>query len=154
MTWTSSRPPSSRRSPSTTRPTSRSPRRPSRPSGTSCTTTRSHRAASGSTPTTRQPRRTGSPHCGTTTRASTTTFRRTRAPTGAWAGSTTPPTPSIRRTGTPSSTATPHADAAHPQDWPYEEKVLGWGAWPIDTGRSYADDGTANDSNTAGYSAA
>ncbi|MFI6625247.1 SGNH/GDSL hydrolase family protein [Streptomyces sp. NPDC050528] len=47
-----------------------------------------------------------------------------------------------------------YADAAHPQDWPYEEKVLGWGAWPIDTGRSYADDGTANDGNTAGYSAA
>jgi hypothetical protein len=47
-----------------------------------------------------------------------------------------------------------YADAAHPQDWPYEEKVLGWGAWPIDTGRAYADDGTANTSNTAGYSAA
>ncbi|SNX64658.1 hypothetical protein SAMN06272735_6486 [Streptomyces sp. TLI_55] len=47
-----------------------------------------------------------------------------------------------------------YADAGHPQDWSYEEKVLGWGAWPIDTGRAYADDGTANDSNTAGYSAA
>ncbi|WP_329091639.1 hypothetical protein [Streptosporangium sp. NBC_01469] len=24
-----------------------------------------------------------------------------------------------------------YADAAHPQDWPYQEKVLGWAAWPI-----------------------
>ena len=47
-----------------------------------------------------------------------------------------------------------YADAAHPQDWSYEEKVLGWGAWPIDTGRAYADDGTFNHSNPAGYSAA
>ncbi|WP_328886201.1 golvesin C-terminal-like domain-containing protein [Streptomyces sp. NBC_00316] len=47
-----------------------------------------------------------------------------------------------------------YADAAHPQDWPYEEKVLGWGAWPMDTGRAYADDGTSNNSNTAGYSPA
>ncbi|PPS77439.1 hypothetical protein BV882_03640 [Streptomyces sp. 46] len=47
-----------------------------------------------------------------------------------------------------------YADAGHPQDWPYEEKVLGWGAWPIDTGRAYADSGTANNSNTAGYSPA
>ena len=50
--------------------------------------------------------------------------------------------------------ANTYADAGHPQDWSYEEKVLGWGAWPIDTGRAYADDGTANNSNTAGYSAA
>ncbi|WP_319685532.1 SGNH/GDSL hydrolase family protein [Streptomyces sp. ME19-01-6] len=47
-----------------------------------------------------------------------------------------------------------YADAGHPQDWSYAEKVLGWAAWPIDTGRAYADDGTANNSNTAGYSAA
>ena len=47
-----------------------------------------------------------------------------------------------------------YADAAHPQNWPYEEKVLGWGAWPMDTGRAYADDGTSNNSNTAGYSPA
>jgi hypothetical protein len=50
--------------------------------------------------------------------------------------------------------ANSYADAAHPQQWSYEEKVLGWGAWPIDTGRAYADDGTADNSNTAGYSAA
>jgi hypothetical protein len=24
-----------------------------------------------------------------------------------------------------------YADAAHPQHWPYQEKVLGWSAWPI-----------------------
>jgi hypothetical protein len=24
-------------------------------------------------------------------------------------------------------------DAAHPQNWPYEEKVMGWSAWSIDT---------------------
>ncbi|MFD7541340.1 SGNH/GDSL hydrolase family protein [Streptomyces sp. NPDC059819] len=47
-----------------------------------------------------------------------------------------------------------YADAAHPQLWSYEEKVLGWGAWPIDTGRSYADSGVANTGNTAGYSPA
>jgi hypothetical protein len=47
-----------------------------------------------------------------------------------------------------------YADAAHPEKWSYEEKVLGWGAWPINTGRSYADDGTLNNGNTAGYQAA
>ncbi|MFH8553289.1 SGNH/GDSL hydrolase family protein [Streptomyces celluloflavus] len=47
-----------------------------------------------------------------------------------------------------------YADAAHPERWPYEEKVLGWGAWPIDTGRAYADDGTSNNTNTAGFSPA
>ncbi|MEE4488687.1 SGNH/GDSL hydrolase family protein [Streptomyces sp. BE230] len=47
-----------------------------------------------------------------------------------------------------------YADAAYPQKWPYEEKVLGWGAWPMDTGRAYSDDGTSNNSNTAGYSPA
>lgn len=34
-----------------------------------------------------------------------------------------------------------NADAAHPQDWPYEEKVMGWAAWSIDTGFSYATSG-------------
>ncbi|MFE9421732.1 SGNH/GDSL hydrolase family protein [Kitasatospora sp. NPDC006697] len=47
-----------------------------------------------------------------------------------------------------------YADAAHPQNWPYEEKVLGWAAWPIDTGRSYDDNGNPNHGNTAGYAAA
>jgi hypothetical protein len=47
-----------------------------------------------------------------------------------------------------------YADAAHPERWSYEEKVLGWAAWPIDTGRAYSDSGQADNSNTAGYSAA
>jgi hypothetical protein len=47
-----------------------------------------------------------------------------------------------------------YSDAAHPQDWPYEEKVLGWAAWPIDTGYSYADTGVQNSGNTHGYQAA
>ncbi|MFF3140034.1 hypothetical protein [Streptomyces mirabilis] len=34
-------------------------------------------------------------------------------------------------------------DAAHPQNWPYEEKVMGWSAWSIDTGHSYATTGPA-----------
>ncbi|MGI5340748.1 SGNH/GDSL hydrolase family protein [Streptomyces sp. CA-181903] len=47
-------------------------------------------------------------------------------------------------------------DAAHPQDWPYEEKVMGWAAWSIDTGFSYTSDGRqqrAGESqfSTAGY---
>ncbi|WP_329583958.1 SGNH/GDSL hydrolase family protein [Kitasatospora sp. NBC_01250] len=47
-----------------------------------------------------------------------------------------------------------YADAAHPQLWPYEEKVLGWAAWPINTGRSYDNNGNLNHGNTAGYAAA
>ena len=47
-----------------------------------------------------------------------------------------------------------YVDAANPQNWPYEEKVLGWGAAPIDTGHSYDDNGVKNNGNTAGYSAA
>lgn len=47
-----------------------------------------------------------------------------------------------------------YSDAAHPQLWPYEEKVLGWAAWPIDTGNSYADTGAQNHGNTHGYQAA
>lgn len=47
-----------------------------------------------------------------------------------------------------------YADAAHPQYWPYQEKVLGWAAWPIDTGRSYDANGNLDKGNTAGYSQA
>ncbi|WP_327067706.1 golvesin C-terminal-like domain-containing protein [Kitasatospora sp. NBC_01302] len=47
-----------------------------------------------------------------------------------------------------------YADAAHPQNWPYQEKVLGWAAWPINTGRSYDNNGNLNHGNTAGYAAA
>lgn len=47
-----------------------------------------------------------------------------------------------------------YADAAKPQNWPYPEKVMGWAAYPIDTGRAYSDAGEQNNSNTHGYSAA
>ncbi|MGW1198851.1 golvesin C-terminal-like domain-containing protein [Streptomyces sp. NPDC002536] len=47
-----------------------------------------------------------------------------------------------------------YADAAHPQNWSYEEKVMGWGAYPIDAGRSYDDNGNVNKGNTHGFSAA
>ncbi|WP_328910558.1 GDSL-type esterase/lipase family protein [Streptomyces sp. NBC_00234] len=44
-----------------------------------------------------------------------------------------------------------YADAAKPQLWPYPEKVMGWAAFPIDTGRAYSDSGVEDDSNTHGY---
>ncbi|MFD9574125.1 GDSL-type esterase/lipase family protein [Streptomyces sp. NPDC059982] len=47
-----------------------------------------------------------------------------------------------------------YADAATPQKWPYPEKVMGWAAFPIDTGRSYSDAGQQNSGNTHGYQAA
>ena len=45
-------------------------------------------------------------------------------------------------------------DAAHPQDWPYEEKVMGWAAWSIDTGHSYATDGRQDWPGESGFSSA
>ncbi|NUP41703.1 MAG: Tat pathway signal protein [Streptomyces sp.] len=47
-----------------------------------------------------------------------------------------------------------YSDAAKPQNWPYEEKVEGWAAWPIDTGRSYNDSGTQQSKDDPGYSSA
>ncbi|MES9523050.1 SGNH/GDSL hydrolase family protein [Streptomyces capoamus] len=47
---------------------------------------------------------------------------------------------------------TANKDAAHPQDWPYEEKVMGWAAWSIDTGFSYGTDGKQDWPNESGYS--
>ncbi|WP_188273459.1 hypothetical protein [Streptomyces sp. CBMA152] len=47
-----------------------------------------------------------------------------------------------------------YADAAKPQNWAYEEKVMGWGAFPIDTGHSYDDNGNPNKGNTHGFSSA
>ncbi len=47
-----------------------------------------------------------------------------------------------------------YADAAHPQHWSYAEKVMGWGAFPIDTLRSYDDRGNQDQGNTHGYSQA
>ncbi|MFI9101241.1 SGNH/GDSL hydrolase family protein [Streptomyces fildesensis] len=45
-------------------------------------------------------------------------------------------------------------DAAHPQDWPYEEKVMGWAAWSIDTGFSYATSGRQDWPGESGFSSA
>lgn len=45
-------------------------------------------------------------------------------------------------------------DAAHPQDWPYEEKVEGWAAWSIDTGYSYATSGRQDWPGESGFSSA
>ncbi|WP_326734261.1 golvesin C-terminal-like domain-containing protein [Streptomyces sp. NBC_01022] len=45
-------------------------------------------------------------------------------------------------------------DAAHPQYWPYEEKVMGWAAWSIDTGFSYATSGRQDWPGESGYSSA
>ncbi|MFF9405887.1 hypothetical protein ACF1B0_10180 [Streptomyces anandii] len=45
-------------------------------------------------------------------------------------------------------------DAAHPQDWPYELKVMGWSAWSIDTGYSYATSGRQDWPGESGFSSA
>ncbi|MFI1377250.1 SGNH/GDSL hydrolase family protein [Streptomyces longwoodensis] len=45
-------------------------------------------------------------------------------------------------------------DAAHPQDWPYEEKVMGWSAWSIDTGFSYSTSGRQDWPGETGFSSA
>ncbi|MEU3837778.1 hypothetical protein [Streptomyces microflavus] len=42
-------------------------------------------------------------------------------------------------------------DAAKPQNWPYEEKVLGWAAWSMDTGYSYSSDGRQDWPGETGY---
>jgi len=47
-----------------------------------------------------------------------------------------------------------YSDAAKPQQWPYEEKVEGWGAWPIDTGHSYDDSGNEQQKGDPGYGSA
>ncbi|MCX4598575.1 Tat pathway signal protein [Streptomyces sp. NBC_01549] len=45
-------------------------------------------------------------------------------------------------------------DAAHPQNWPYEEKVMGWASWSIDTGHSYATSGRQDWPGESGFSSA
>ncbi|MGV4987160.1 SGNH/GDSL hydrolase family protein [Streptomyces sp. NRAIS3] len=45
-------------------------------------------------------------------------------------------------------------DAAKPQQWSYEEKVMGWSAWSIDTGYSYATSGRQDWPGESGYSTA
>ncbi|MCC5476067.1 SGNH/GDSL hydrolase family protein [Streptomyces barringtoniae] len=49
---------------------------------------------------------------------------------------------------------TANKDAAHPQDWPYEEKVMGWAAWSMDTGFSYGTDGKQDWPGDSGYNTA
>ncbi|MEV0446403.1 hypothetical protein [Streptomyces sp. NPDC050600] len=45
-------------------------------------------------------------------------------------------------------------NAAHPERWPYEEKVMGWAAWSIDTGHSYSTDGKQDWPGETGFSSA
>jgi hypothetical protein len=45
-------------------------------------------------------------------------------------------------------------DAAHPEQWPYEEKVMGWAAWSIDTGYSYGTSGRQDWPGDSGFSSA
>ncbi len=45
-------------------------------------------------------------------------------------------------------------DAAKPQNWPYEEKVMGWAAWSMDTGYSYATSGRQDWPGESGYATA
>ncbi|MER8184707.1 hypothetical protein [Kitasatospora sp. NPDC094015] len=45
-------------------------------------------------------------------------------------------------------------DAANPQYWPYQEKVMGWAAWSIDAGYSYGTDGRQDWSGDPGFSSA
>lgn len=42
-------------------------------------------------------------------------------------------------------------DAAHPQYWSYEEKVMGWAGWSIDTGRSYDNNGNQQHKGDSGF---
>lgn len=45
-------------------------------------------------------------------------------------------------------------DAAKPQNWPYQEKVMGWAAWSMDTGYSYATSGRQDWPGESGYDSA
>ncbi|WP_435212716.1 SGNH/GDSL hydrolase family protein [Streptomyces sp. bgisy034] len=45
-------------------------------------------------------------------------------------------------------------DAAKPQNWPYQEKVMGWSAWSMDTGYSYGTDGRQDWPGESGFSSA
>ncbi|MBM7056619.1 hypothetical protein JS521_22770 [Streptomyces sp. RHZ10] len=44
--------------------------------------------------------------------------------------------------------------AAKPQNWPYQEKVMGWAAWSMDTGFSYATSGRQDWPGESGYDSA
>ncbi|MHC0431130.1 SGNH/GDSL hydrolase family protein [Streptomyces sp. O3] len=45
-------------------------------------------------------------------------------------------------------------DAAHPQDWPYEEKAMGFTAWSIDAGFSYSTSGRQDWPGESGFASA
>ncbi|MFC7303207.1 SGNH/GDSL hydrolase family protein [Streptomyces monticola] len=45
-------------------------------------------------------------------------------------------------------------DAARPQEWPYQEKVMGWAAWSMDAGYSYATSGRQDWKGEEGYDSA
>nr|WP_235967584.1 SGNH/GDSL hydrolase family protein [Streptomyces mesophilus] len=45
-------------------------------------------------------------------------------------------------------------DAANPQKWPYQEKVMGWAAWSMDAGYSYATSGRQDWKGEDGYDSA
>lgn len=73
---------------------------------------------------------------------------------GAWgAGWTNNPSNSFWKPGRhPFLDGNTYADAATPQFWPYQEKVLGWAAWPIT--KTYWDTAQGKYLDQAGYNAA
>ncbi|MEV4454332.1 hypothetical protein [Microbispora sp. NPDC049633] len=73
---------------------------------------------------------------------------------GAWGvGWTNNPSNSYWRPGRhPFLDGNTYADAATPQYWPYQEKVLGWAAWPIT--KTYWDTTQGKYQDQAGYNAA
>ncbi|WP_432867430.1 hypothetical protein [Microbispora rosea] len=60
-----------------------------------------------------------------------------------------PANPAYRQDRHPFLDGNSYADAAHPQDWPYQEKVLGWAAWPI--AKTYLDPATNKLVTEGGY---
>ncbi|SDM82745.1 GDSL-type esterase/lipase family protein [Nonomuraea jiangxiensis] len=73
---------------------------------------------------------------------------------GAWGvgWANNPSNPSYRPGRRPFLDNNSYADAAHPQDWPYQEKVLGWAAWPI--AKDYYDTTAKKWMSQPGYNAA
>ncbi|RBQ14338.1 hypothetical protein DP939_40985 [Spongiactinospora rosea] len=70
---------------------------------------------------------------------------------GAWGvgWANNPANPAYRPDRHPFLDNNTYSDAAHPQDWPYQEKVLGWAAWPIV--KSYYDAAQQKWLDQAGY---
>ncbi|MDH2428495.1 hypothetical protein [Sphaerisporangium sp. TRM90804] len=73
---------------------------------------------------------------------------------GAWGvgWANNPSNPQYRFDRHPFLDGNAYADAARPQDWPYQEKVLGWAAWPIS--KLYFDPAQQKWVGQAGYNAA